>query len=120
MLADDTGANSKIATASVDVIKDNIQINKSADKQHVNYNDLVTYTVNIENPTQHTLNKLVVDDMLPVGFIYKPGSATRDGQTIANNNIQLAGRSLKITLGSLAKGKRIKLQYAVAISDCAY
>ncbi len=119
VLADENNANSRLAEATVELINDNILISKSADKTHINYNQQIEYTVSIENPTQRTLSNLVVDDVLPVGFIYKAGSTKRDGQTLGDDNIQVTGRSLQFKLGSLAKGKSIKLQYTVTVTEQA-
>ncbi len=119
LIADDTTANSQVAQSSVDLINDNIIISKSADKQRVKAQDLLNYTVNIENPTEHALSNLVADDLLPTGFIYQPGTAKRNGQAISDSNIQLNGRSLHLSLGSLPKGQRLKLQYTVKVTQQA-
>ncbi len=119
LIADDSNANSSPASATVDILNDNILIRKQADKQTVKVNGLVTYRIDIDNPTQHGLNNLVLDDVLPQGFVYQPGTAKRDGHAMANSHVQSNGRTLHILLGKLAKGKSTRLQYAVKVTEHA-
>lgn len=114
--ADDSNANSATAQVNVDVINDNIILTKQANVDNANIDDVITYTVSVNNPAQHSLQNLVLQDMLPVGFIYESGSARIDSQPITANNIQVSGRSLQIKVASLDIGATLTITYKVKVT----
>ena len=52
-----------------------LQVIKSADRARVEIGDIVTYRVEVHNPTSATLGNVTVEDRLPESFHYAEGSA---------------------------------------------
>jgi uncharacterized repeat protein (TIGR01451 family) len=116
-------ANSALSQASVELISDNnnqtnnILISKQADRQTANADDLITYTINIQNPSQKTsLTHLVIYDTLPTGLIYKTGSVKVNGKSLPSSKILFNARSLQISLGTLNKKQSLAITYQVSVS----
>ena len=113
--SDEPKANSGIAKATVEIINGEIQISKKADTVNAKAGEIVIYTVVLNNPAQHELTNLQLEDTLPEGFVYETGTATLNGQIISANNIQITGRTLKLSIGSLAVSESATLSYAAKI-----
>ncbi len=117
--SDEPKANSGVATATLDIVNDEIQINKTADKINAVLGKSVTYIVTVTNPTQRELNNIRVEDTLPIDFVYQAGTATLNGQSISSDKIQNNGRSLILSIGSLAVSESMTLSYVAKIQDNA-
>ncbi len=115
--SDEPKANSEIAKATIEIVNDNIEISKNADKTSAHLGESVNYTVIVTNPAQHELTNLLVEDTLPEGFVYETGTATLNGQAISASNTQVNGGSLKFSIGSLAIGESVTLNYAAKIQE---
>ncbi|HEY5838759.1 MAG TPA: hypothetical protein VIT19_06965, partial [Pyrinomonadaceae bacterium] len=94
-----------------------LQVIKSADRARVEIGDIVTYRVEVHNPTATTLGNVTVEDRLPESFHYAEGSAllstgASPPQAIAP---QVNGSTLLFTIDSLPAGSTAKLLYRVRI-----
>lgn len=58
---------------------DSIMVTKTTPMLNVTRGDLVPYTITASNPQAATLGAMEVRDLIPAGFKYRVGSATRNG-----------------------------------------
>lgn len=112
-------ANSSTVTATVDVSNDKIHLTKLADKAKAMFDDTILYTITVENPENHSINNIKVNDTLPLGFIYKEGSATLDGNTLNSSNVQFNNRNLVFLIDSIDQQKTHTLRYKVIVGNTA-
>jgi len=93
-----------------------LQIIKSADRARVEIGDMVTYRVEVRNPTMAALRNVTIEDRLPSSFHYAAGSAL-----LSINSVQQAiepqvnGETLLFQLGDLAAGASVQLVYRVRV-----
>ncbi|MGQ0763556.1 MAG: DUF7927 domain-containing protein [Acidobacteriota bacterium] len=94
-----------------------LQVIKSADRARVEIGDIVTYRVEVHNPTATTLGNVTVEDRLPESFHYAEGSALLSTGTSPQQAIepQVNGSTLLFTIGNLPAGSTAKLLYRVRI-----
>ena len=55
-----------------------LEIDKAVDKQRAEIGDVLTYTINIHNPTAATISDLILRDTLPVSFRYAAGTMSNE------------------------------------------
>ena len=79
--------------------------------------DIVTYRVEVHNPTAATLSNVTVEDRLPESFHYAEGSALLSTGASPQQSIepQVNGSTLLFTIGDLPAGSTAKLLYRVRI-----
>ncbi|HKR22269.1 MAG TPA: isopeptide-forming domain-containing fimbrial protein, partial [Pyrinomonadaceae bacterium] len=94
-----------------------LQVIKSADRARVEIGDIVSYRVEVHNPTASTLANVTVEDRLPESFHYAEGSALLSIGTTPAQSIepQVNGSTLLFTAGDLPAGSTAKLIYRVRI-----
>jgi uncharacterized repeat protein (TIGR01451 family) len=94
-----------------------LQVIKSADRARVEIGDIVTYRVEVHNPTAATLGNVTVEDRLPESFHYATGSALLSTGASPQQAIepQVKGSTLLFTIGNLPAGSTAKLLYRVRI-----
>lgn len=94
-----------------------LQVIKSADRARVEIGDIVTYRVEVHNPTAATLSNVTVEDRLPESFHYAEGSALLSMGASPQQSIepQVNGSTLLFTIGDLPSGSTAKLLYRVRI-----
>jgi uncharacterized repeat protein (TIGR01451 family) len=94
-----------------------LQVIKSADRARVEIGDIVTYRVEVHNPTSTTLGNVTVEDRLPESFHYAEGSALLSTGASPQQSIepQVNGSTLSFTIGNLPAGSTAKLLYRVRI-----
>ena len=119
VVADDTNANSNVATSTIEVVDYQLGISKVANKKNVLPNDTVTYTIKINNLEDHTLNNIIVEDKLPTGFNYKAGSAKIGNKTLATSSIKVSGSYLYFLIDSLKKNETTSISYIIDVTDKA-
>ncbi|MDX8407492.1 MAG: OmpA family protein, partial [Mariprofundaceae bacterium] len=76
----------------------------------------VPYSITIENPSLNPINGVSVNDTLPIGFRYQPGSVKLNGVTIADPIIATNGRKLSFAVGAIAAGAVDTLTYIAEIT----
>jgi uncharacterized repeat protein (TIGR01451 family) len=94
-----------------------LELTKSVDQQRAEIGDVVTYRIEVRNPTVTTVNNVLVRDHLPESFHYVPGTARLSGGSVPEQQIEpeVAGADLLFHLGSLAPGQGAHLLYRVRI-----
>lgn len=91
-----------------------ITIIKQAGLQSAAVGDFVPYTLTVENAHDNVL-PVLIQDVLPRGLRYEEGTATRDGEMIADAQVSEDGRTLIFDAGVLNAGETLSLAYVVAI-----
>ncbi len=93
-------------------------IRKSASVSTVEVGESLLYTVEVKNTGDYALFNVKLDDTLPLGFSYLPGSAKENGSTIADPDGS-AGPALTFSLSNLAVGATATLTYRVRVGTAA-
>lgn len=88
---------------------------KEASRETVERGDSLTYTLTATNATAIPFLQLAIDDVLPQGLTYEPGSARVDGVKIADPSGGRGPRLTFLTLADLAPGGRLVLTYRVRV-----
>ena len=90
-------------------------VSKVGDRSVAELGDSVRYTIRLTNTTPLALSNVVVEDLLPAGFRYIPGTA-RLGTTTLADPAGSTGRSLRFTLPApLAGSNSVDLSYFVRL-----
>ncbi|HEX8070669.1 MAG TPA: isopeptide-forming domain-containing fimbrial protein [Pyrinomonadaceae bacterium] len=94
-----------------------LEISKTADQQRAEIGDVVTYRVEIRNPTAAGFDDVTVHDTLPQSFHYAPGTARVEGAGATARAVEpdVQGNALTFHLGPLAAGAQATLTYRVRI-----
>jgi uncharacterized repeat protein (TIGR01451 family) len=94
-----------------------LELTKSVDQQRAEIGDVVTYRIEVRNPTVTTVSNVMVRDRLPESFHYVPGAARLSGGSAPEQQIEpeIVGADLLFRLGSLAPGAGAHLLYRVRI-----
>lgn len=99
-----------------------LQITKTVDKPRAEIGDIVTYRIDLRNPTSATISNLVLRDQLPFSFRYAASSATL---TTAANALPLEheptvnDEALSFALPDIAAGGSLSISYRVRIGPGA-
>ena len=90
-------------------------VSKVGDRSVAELGDSVRYTIRLRNTTGQALNNVVIEDTLPAGFRYIPGTARLGTLTLADP-AGSTGRSLSFTLpASVAANGSVDLSYFVRL-----
>jgi uncharacterized repeat protein (TIGR01451 family) len=94
-----------------------LEITKSADKQRAEVGDVVTYRIEVRNPTVASVSDVIVRDHLPESFHYVPGTARLNIGSAPEQEIEpeTSGGDLVFHLGELPPGAGARLIYRVRI-----
>lgn len=94
-----------------------LQIIKSADRARAEIGDIVSYRVEVRNPTTGTISNVVVEDRLPESFHYASGSALITIGSAPQQTIdpQVNGSSLTFQIGELPAGATAQLIYRLRV-----
>jgi uncharacterized repeat protein (TIGR01451 family) len=84
-------------------------LKKLADKTMVELGDSVGYEITLKNPTGNAMLGTVIEDTLPTGFVYVPGSARLAGVPLADPPTR--GPKLNFALGQVAANSSAVLTY---------
>ena len=91
-----------------------LTVNKTASPELAQLGDVITYTVQVRNDGNVPVGDLVVNDRLPAGFVYLPGSATVNGRSLADP-AGAPGPQLAFRIGFLGAAQELTLRYRVAV-----
>jgi uncharacterized repeat protein (TIGR01451 family) len=95
---------------------DSLEINKSADKTEAEIGDIVSYQVQVTNPSHSAVTGLVVTDRLPASFHYIEGTGQLQSGTATTSDTPLVtGSTLTFQVGTIAAGDSVTLVYRVRI-----
>ena len=94
-----------------------LQITKSVDKARAEIGDTVTYQIEVHNPTAASVNNVIVDDQLPVSFIYASGTTRLTVGSAAPQTIepQTQKNGMSFGLGDLPHGATARIIYRVRV-----
>ena len=94
-----------------------LEISKAVDVQRVEIGDVVTYRINVNNPTLASVTDAVVHDRLPASFHYVAGTGrlTIGSGTEQNIEPQVINDELVFHLGTLGPGVSARLLYRVRV-----
>jgi uncharacterized repeat protein (TIGR01451 family) len=99
-----------------------LEINKAVDKQRAEIGDVLTYTINIHNPTVATISNLILRDTLPKSFHYATGTARiQKGNSLIGAGLvplqepTTVNDDLVMNLGEIAPAGYAQIQYRVRI-----
>lgn len=90
-----------------------LYLEKSASRADAEIGDFVDYTIRVHNSGDQDLNGVAVDDDLPAGFHYQPGTLRQDGAAVPEP--AGAAASLHLTVGKVAANGVSVLRYRVRI-----
>jgi uncharacterized repeat protein (TIGR01451 family) len=94
-----------------------LEITKSVDKPRAEIGDIVTYRIEVNNPTAAPIMDVIVRDQLPESFHYAEGTARLNTGNALDNPIepQVNGNELVFHIGELAHGATARILYRVRI-----
>lgn len=94
-----------------------LELTKSVDQQRAEIGDVVSYRIEVHNPTVTTISEVLVRDHLPESFHYVSGTARLTSGTATEQPIEpdVNGSDLLFHLGSLAPGQAAHLLYRVRV-----
>ncbi|MEZ5499168.1 MAG: OmpA family protein [Steroidobacteraceae bacterium] len=95
-------------------------LRKSANTTVAAPGDFVQYQVNVQNAsTVGEFRNVLIEDRLPFGLRFRPGSARIDGQPVADPAVSADGRGLTFTVPLLPAGAQATVTYVVEIAAVA-
>jgi uncharacterized repeat protein (TIGR01451 family) len=97
-------------------VSDRLALTKTADKELVSHGDFLVYTLRLENRGSGLAIQTVIDDRLPPGFHYRPGSAVLAGGAAIEPRITADGRGLDFDLGDLPMLETVNITYVVEVA----
>ncbi|HEX7723345.1 MAG TPA: hypothetical protein VF397_14390, partial [Pyrinomonadaceae bacterium] len=94
-----------------------LQIIKSADRAQAEIGDIVTYRIEVHNPTSAPVKDVVISDRLPASFHYAEGSARISLGGAADEIIepQVSDGELQFHIAEIPNGATARLLYRVRI-----
>jgi uncharacterized repeat protein (TIGR01451 family) len=94
-----------------------LELTKSVDQPRAEIGDVVTYRVDIRNPTATNISHVSVRDRLPEGFRYVQGTARLNVGSAPEQKIEpeSLGEDLVFQVGALPPGSAARLLYRVRI-----
>ena len=95
-----------------------LQITKTVDKPRAEIGDIITYRIDLRNPTSADVSNLVLKDQLPFSFRYAAGSVTVTSgvNTLSNQPEPTANNeALSFALPDIPAGGSLSLSYRVRI-----
>ncbi len=94
-----------------------LELTKSVDQQRAEIGDVLSYRLEIHNPTLTTVNDVIVRDHLPESFHYVEGTARLTSGSSPEQQIEpeVSGADLVFRLGSLAAGQAGHVLYRVRV-----
>jgi uncharacterized repeat protein (TIGR01451 family) len=94
-----------------------MEITKSVDRPRAEMGDVLTYRVEIHNPSAAPVNDVVIQDQLPASFNYVTGTARLALGSATEQPVEpeTAGSGLIFRLGTIGPGASARLMYRVRI-----
>lgn len=99
-----------------------LQIVKSADRARAEIGDIITYRIEVHNPTTAPVRDLVVNDRLPASFHYASGSALLSIAPATEQPIepQVQNDELLFRISELPRGATARILYRVRVGANAH
>ncbi len=116
----DDGGTTLLISAPVTAASVTLWQTLSTSRTVVGLGDFIPYTATIENTNPFLLAPgVIMTQTLPAGFKYRTGSSRMDGVVIADPVIGPDGRSLIFTIGDMAAGAIVTIDFVAAVSTAA-
>ncbi|MBI2516481.1 MAG: DUF11 domain-containing protein [Opitutae bacterium] len=93
-------------------------VEKTASRREAEIGETVDYTVRVRNAVGATLPAVILNDRLPAGFTYVPGSLRRNNETAFDPLAAVTG-GFVLPLGSLAANATMTLRYRARLGPGA-
>lgn len=107
-----------IADVPVDIRADGALVTKTASKNEAAIGDFLQYSINIQN-NEVEITDALLQDQLPSGLRYQPGSAHLNGDKIADPQTDNSGSLLSFAVGNIAEEQLVTLTYVVQVGSLA-
>ena len=107
---------------SVDVPVDRdaeVFLTKSASESVTAEGEFLKYELELQNDSDVDGANVFIEDRLPAGFRFQPGSLRLDGDRAADPQIGGGGRLLRIDVGDLAQDESVTVSYVVEVTVLA-
>jgi uncharacterized repeat protein (TIGR01451 family) len=113
----ETNTANNIATDSLAVLSPaTLIVTKTGNKTVAEVGDAVQYTIGVRNVSNTAAVAVVIDDRLPAGFRYIPGTARLNNQSIPDpSGGTTVGPLLSFPIGNLAGQANAQLTYSVRL-----
>lgn len=98
----------------LDPIPGTLYVEKFASRAVVEIGDVLDYTVKVHNTAEQALVGVMVEDRLPAGFSFVPGTLRVDGALVVDN-FENRGPTLRIPLDTVEPDSQRVLRYRVRI-----
>ncbi len=94
-----------------------LDLTKTVDQQRAEIGDVVTYRIEVRNPTSSSVRNVVVNDDLPDSFFYVPGTARVNVGSAPEQKVEpeTVGDNLVFPVGELGPGGNARIVYRVRI-----
>jgi uncharacterized repeat protein (TIGR01451 family) len=92
-----------------------ILVSKVGNKTVAEIGDSVQYTIRLRNTTGSTIPAVVLEDVLPAGFRYIPGTARLNGSSTVADPSANTGRELNFAIGTMQPTAVHELTYFVRL-----
>ncbi|MBL8372134.1 MAG: DUF11 domain-containing protein, partial [Burkholderiaceae bacterium] len=89
-------------------------INKVGNKTVAEIGDSVEYTIRVKNTTAQSIPGVRVEDLLPAGFRYIPGTTRVAGVSVADPSGGI-GRQMVFSIGNVSGDATVELKYIVRV-----
>lgn len=87
-------------------------LEKKVNTQEVEIGEFLTYTLILTNTILSDISNVIIDDILPFGFSYMPGTSRLGGAKIADP-VGGSGPALQYTIPVLSAGNKVELSYRI-------
>lgn len=100
----------------IDPVQSDLFLQKSASTTEVSAGDFLQYRLTLQNRnTAGAVTNVQIRDTLPLGLRYKIGSLRIAGQPASDPAVSADGRTLTITVGTIAAGGQVDISYVVQV-----
>lgn len=98
-----------------------LDITKVVDQQRAEIGDVITYRIEVRNPTSSTIRDVTVNDDLPESFFYIPETSSANIGSLPEQKLEpeVSGNKLVFRVGELAPGTSARIIYRVRIGASA-
>ncbi len=90
---------------------DTITLSKQVTPSNAYVGDIVTYTLQVSNPNNNSLNNILIQDTFSTSLHYVAGSAKLNNTAINTNQVNYAGNLLTVSIGSMPANTTWTIKY---------
>ncbi len=109
----------------IDRVRNALRLEKEVSRSEVSAGDFLQYRLTLTNlnhkdpmnadPNAGAVSEVKIEDRLPLGMRFEPGSLRRGGLSVPDPTISTDGRTITITVGTVPPDGRIELTYVVLV-----